>query len=331
MSLTGRQSILQIHPTRLCNLRCRHCYSESGPDARETLPADLVLRTVRDAAALGYGTLSVSGGEPLMYPELIPVLATARSHGMRTLVTTNGTLLTDGRLSRLAPELDLLAISLDGPPAEHDLMRARSGAFEKLQRGLPALRRAGIPFGFLITLTQFNAHHLEWAAEFAAEQGAVMLQVHPLQPTGRGQQLAGELPDGIEQAYTALEVARLRVRFVGRLRIEYDVVSRPALATLAQQTSTLSGLADWVSPLVLEPDGVLVPMEYGFPRDWVVADVRRQNLAEVGPTWCRLAEFRLLCLEVLDRLQDQDAAPLSYWYAEIRAAAAGPLAVGRCN
>ena len=63
-------------------------------------------------------------------------------------------------------------------------MRGRPGAFERLLTGLPALRDSGIPFGFLITLTQFNAHHLERAAGFAREQGAAMLQVHPLQPTG---------------------------------------------------------------------------------------------------------------------------------------------------
>ena len=192
MSLTGRQSILQIHPDADCAI----CVvgiatpSRARRPGRRCRPTSSV-RTVRDAAALGYGTLSVSGGEPLMYPELIPVLATARSRGMRTLVTTNGTLLTDDRLARLAPELDLLAISLDGPPAEHDLMRARSRRVREVAARTAGTATAGIPFGFLITLTQFNAHHLEWAAEFAAEQGAVMLQVHPLQPTGRGGLLAG--------------------------------------------------------------------------------------------------------------------------------------------
>lgn len=327
MPLTGQRAILQIHPTRTCNLRCLHCYSESGPEARESVALPRVLQTVEDAAGLGYDTLSVSGGEPLLYPGLGAVLSRARSVGLRTLVTSNGTLCTPARLSRLAPELDLLALSLDGPPAEHDLMRGRSGAFERLLAGLPALRASGVPFGFLITLTQFNAHQLEWAADFARDQGAVMLQVHPLQPTGRGRGLGEELPDSVEHTFAAFEIARLRARHAGQLRVEYDVASQAAVAAMARSAGDLTGLSDWVSPLVLEPDGTLVPMEYGFSRDWALGNVRTGRLAQFAADWSdrRLAGFQRLCLDVLDRLQDVDAAPLSYWYGELRGAAAAQV------
>jgi MoaA/NifB/PqqE/SkfB family radical SAM enzyme len=282
-----------------------------------------VMQTIEDAAELGYDTLSVSGGEPFLYPGLAAALGRARSAGMRTLVTSNGTLCTPARLARVAPELDLLAISLDGPATEHDLMRGRSGAFERLLTGLPALRASGIPFGFLITLTQFNAHQLEWAANFARDPGAVMLQVHPPHPPGRGQRLPDELPDGTEQTFAAFEVARLRARHAGGPRVEYDVASQAALAAMRRSSVGLSRLVDWVSPLVLEPDGTLVPMEYGFSRDWALGNVRTDRLARLAAdgTALRLDEFQRLCLDVLDRLQDRQAAPLAYWYAEIRAAA----------
>ena len=79
-----------------------------------------------------------------------------------------------------------------------------------------------------------------------------------------------------------------------------------------------------MSPLVLEPDGTAVPMEYGFARDWALGNVRTDRLARFGEAWTerRLETFAQLCLDVLDRLQDAEATPLSYWYGEIRAAAA---------
>src|ERR1039457_6235914 len=62
------QRILQIHPTLRCNLQCEHCYSSSGPWSREELDLDVVNNVVSDAARMGYGVLSVSGGEPFLYP-----------------------------------------------------------------------------------------------------------------------------------------------------------------------------------------------------------------------------------------------------------------------
>ena len=323
MPLTGRQPILQVHPTRRCNLSCLHCYSDSGPAATDVLPLAVLTDAVDDAVGLGYGVLSVSGGEPLMYRHLVPLLRHARDAGMRTLVTTNGTLGTDARLSRLAPQLDLLALSLDGPAAEHDRMRGQAGVFERLLSGLPALRRAGIPFGFLVTLTQYNVHQLEWAAEFAVQQEAALLQVHPLQPVGRGAGLTDELPDALESSFAAIEVARLRARYGSALSIEVDVTTRASLEVLAALPADVDRLVDWASPLVIEPDGVCVPFEYGFPRGYALGDITAARLADLAPAWCRdrLPAFRQLCQAALDRLRAPDGPPVSYWYAEVRAEA----------
>src|SRR5690349_15496531 len=226
---------------------------------------------------MGYTVLSVSGGEPMSYRALPRLLAHAKACGLRTLVTTNGMLSTRRRLEQLAAHLDLLAMSLDGPPEEHDLMRAHSGAFEAMLGGLAAVRESGVPFGFLFTLTQHNVHQLEWAADFAVAQGASLLQVHPLEATGRGSALAYSVPDDVESAYAALEVARLRRVWGPRLRIHLDLAGRAAVAaTVAAMPRTVSPhrLGDTLSPLVVEPDGWCGPLEYGFPRAFGLGDVQ---------------------------------------------------------
>ena len=76
----GSLPALQIHPTRRCNLKCLHCYSESGPSVREALDVELVLGVIRDAAELGFKVLAVSGGEPLMYAPLPRLLRAAHVH-----------------------------------------------------------------------------------------------------------------------------------------------------------------------------------------------------------------------------------------------------------
>src|ERR1700732_2069259 len=180
MACTRGSRILQIHPTRRCNLRCLHCYSSSGPEERGELPVALLADALTDAAAEGYTVASFSGGEPLLYRPLRELLDHAHGRGMATTVTSNGML-------------------LDGTPASHDRMRADPRAFATMASRLGRLRDSGIPFGFIFTLTQHNLHELEWVAGFAVEQGARLLQIHPLEAAGRAtEELAESFPDAVE-------------------------------------------------------------------------------------------------------------------------------------
>src|SRR6266567_880068 len=104
--------VLQIHPTRRCNLCCLHCYSASGPQERDTLSIALLRGAVEDAAKEGYTIAGISGGEPLLYGSLPELLEHAHQCGMITTVTSNGMLLDERRLARLQGRADLLAISL---------------------------------------------------------------------------------------------------------------------------------------------------------------------------------------------------------------------------
>ncbi|GIG61762.1 hypothetical protein Lfu02_61340 [Longispora fulva] len=326
MRLTGREGILQIHPTRRCNLSCLHCYSESGPGAREELALGTLLAVVTDAAELGYTVLSVSGGEPLMYRPLPLLLAHARAHAMRTLVTTNGTLTSSRHLEPIAAHLDLLALSLDGPPADHDEMRARPGAFDTLASRMDDVRAAGITFGFLFTLTQHNVHQLDWAVRFALEQKASLLQIHPLEASGRASGMADSVPDEIECAAAVLEVARLRHEVGDQLRVHLDLTVRAALPhspMSAEDHDPSAAFARLVSPLVVEPDGRCVPLEYGFPASFALGDVTEHRLSVLAATWrdTVLPRFQRLVADVHHTLTAEDGPLVANWYAETTRAA----------
>ncbi len=323
MELSGARRVVQVHPTRRCNLSCRHCYSESGPGARDELPWETVRDLVTDAAALSYDLLAVSGGEPALYPHLAELLRAAKSAGMNTTVTTNGALLVPQRLDVVTEHLDLLVMSLDGPPADHDLMRGRPGAFATLAGRLDALRQRTIPFGFLFTLTQHNVHQLEWAAGFAAEQGAQLLQIHPLEAVGAGRALSSAVPDSTECGFAVLEVARLQRQFSSRLRLHLDLV--PA-RLLARQLADLAREHDGdgpapVSPLVVEPDGFCVPFQYGFPRHLALGDLREHRLALLAGRWAALPTLRAHLATVARQLESGGPGQVVNGYDLIAAAA----------
>lgn len=325
MPPTGSHRVLQIHPTRRCNLTCLHCYSSSGPTVREELPVALLERALCDGAAEGYDTLGISGGEPLLYRDLPQLLRLARSLELITTVTTNGMLITAATLEKLQPHLRLLAISLDGTPSSHNRMRASPRAFDVMAGNLELVRAAGIPFGFIFTLTQYNLDELEWVAAFALEQGAALLQIHPLEEVGRASsgELRGAAPDGREAGHAYLEVLRLQAETGDRMYVQFDFV---ASVTARQHPELLFAdngpvnvdrrLADLVSPLVIETDGAVVPLQHGFGRAFVLGNLHAESLPTMATRWRTQGHehFRELCRRTLAQRLAHKGWPLMNWY-----------------
>lgn len=304
MTLTGPDiRILQIHPTRLCNLRCLHCYSSSGPQERGELGAPLLLHAIEDAAKLGYNVLSVSGGEPLLYSGLASLCREAHRHAMLATLVTNGTVITTARMQELRGLVDMLAVSIDGAPERHNRMRGDPRVFERMEAGLEKVRRAAIPFAIVFTLTRDNLQDLKWAANWALSQGALMLQVHPLEEQGRACSLGGGQELTAQQMAAAwMTVEYLREVHRGKLSIHLDSVSRYQLPAPSDFVD------DTVSPLVIEDDGAVVPLRYGFPRPFAFGSLHVRTLQEMAPEWqsrCASA-FRDLYRESLRKLRKSD-------------------------
>lgn len=317
--------VVQIHPTRRCNLRCLHCYSSSGPQESGELSISLLRDAVTDAHAEGYLAVSISGGEPLLYKPLYELLEHAHQSGMKTTVTSNGMLLTENRLEVLHSVVDLLAISLDGVPTSHNRMRASERAFDAMATRLEGVRQSGIPFGFIFTLTQHNLHELDWVAKFALEQGATLLQVHPLEEVGRARtHLAESTPDTLESAYASLEVQRIRALVQDRLYVQLDLTSQTFLrahpelvyADVSLPGTTDCPLADLVSPLVIEPDGMVVPLQHGFSRAFALGNLHEAPLRTLAPTWrqAQCQAFQALCQHVFQQVTAPPALPFLNWY-----------------
>ncbi|HET6841494.1 MAG TPA: radical SAM protein [Candidatus Angelobacter sp.] len=325
-----REPILQIHPSWWCNLRCKHCYSESSPWSREQLDHQLVCNAISDAAELGCKVVSFSGGEPLLYRGLSPVLRHAKSLGLRTAVTTNGYFLQTERLADLDGCVDLLAVSVDGPPAVHNEVRGAKQAFERMQAGLENLRGAGFNFGILHTATQTSWEQLPWLGEFAAAAGARLLQVHPLELAGRAKAEMNSLsPDAETLAKIYLLCFALAGKYEGNMRVQCDLLHRehaieaPGLVYAAEPQESLE-----VSILVLQPDGWLVPVSYGFSRRYAVCDLKQTSLSAGWADFKarRYKDFRQLCQEVFDYVCSRQGPSLFNWHELIVAASHGQLA-----
>jgi MoaA/NifB/PqqE/SkfB family radical SAM enzyme len=99
-------------PIRRCNLSCRYC--NEYDDRSLPVPTDEILRRIDRLATLGTGIITISGGEPLLHPDLDTIVGHIRRRGAIATLITNGYLLTRERIRRLnLAGLDHLQISID--------------------------------------------------------------------------------------------------------------------------------------------------------------------------------------------------------------------------
>ncbi len=273
--------ILEVHPAAWSNLR-NSCQPSSLPEERNFLGLPLLLHAVADAAKLGYNFLNVGGEEPLRYPWLAALCREAHKHGMLTSMITRSASLTAAQLAWLRFSIDLLGVQIDGKGPRRNRRASAMHAPQSTEQRLTVVRDSGIPFAIVFSLNSANLGELEWAADFAAAQGAAMLQVRP----------STDLTDE-EMATAWMLMACLSDLNRGKLVIHLDAVNRYSLPTepgdLASWKQDLERearyLGEIVSPLVIEDDGTVTPLRCGFPRRFAFGNLNNEGLAPMIGRW----------------------------------------------
>jgi len=179
---------------RRCNLTCKHCYSISADkDFPGELATDEVYSVMGDLRAFGVPVLILSGGEPLLRPDLFQIAERAKALGFYTALSSNGTLI-DGRMvERIAAVgFDYVGVSLDGIAATHDRFRRCDGAFDRSLRGIRLCHAAGIKAGVRYTMTEDNAADLPALLRLIDDEGVDKFYFSHLNYAGRGNKNRGD-------------------------------------------------------------------------------------------------------------------------------------------
>jgi len=173
---------------RRCNLACMHCYSISADiDFPGELSTQEVFAAMEDLKAFGVPALILSGGEPLLRPDLFDIAARARSLGLYTALSTNGTLIDPPLAERIRDAgFGYVGISLDGLEATHDRFRRKAGAFSKSLNALRLLRDMEVKVGVRFTLTRDNAADFEPLLDLVEEERIPRFYFSHLNYAGRG-------------------------------------------------------------------------------------------------------------------------------------------------
>ena len=153
---------LYFYLTDACNLACRHCWIEPCSlhegQAVSAISRDLFTSILDQAEPLGMKGIKLTGGEPLLHPQIGDLLDIIRQRRLRLTVETNGTLCSRELAERIAAcENAFAAISLDAAEAEtHDWIRGKKGSFVSAVAGIGNLVAAGLKPQIIMTLMKRN-------------------------------------------------------------------------------------------------------------------------------------------------------------------------------
>jgi heme d1 biosynthesis radical SAM protein NirJ len=173
---------------RRCNLTCKHCYSISADkDFKGELSTDEVFSVMDDLKAFKVPVLILSGGEPLLRPDIFDIARRAKSMGFYVGLSSNGTLVNESNVAEIAATgFDYVGISLDGLRATHDKFRRKEGAFDAALNGIRLCRDAGAKVGMRFTLTQDNAQDLPALLDLMQAESIDKFYLSHLNYAGRG-------------------------------------------------------------------------------------------------------------------------------------------------
>jgi len=280
-----------------CNLKCFHCYSNSGPDQSHTgLSLEEIEALCDELADLQVFKINLVGGEPFARRDIVEIIQLAVDRSLAVTITTNGALLTERRLDTLrdAPPA-LIQVSLDGACAETSDAIRGIGSFDKAVRALRLLTRAGLRTAIGTVACQWNYREIPDIVRLTLELGASNFHLMGLQPAGRGlfrfedQRLTEEQWLFLYDFFSE-RAAALSDRIGLHLEIDKFVLFKHGRFTPQNHLDEFARMCSTCpcgrSKCTITTNGDVLPC--GLMRDVVAGNVRRQSLREI---WNRSEVF----------------------------------------
>lgn len=177
--------------TNRCNLRCKHCYiNAEDTEYRNELSTEEAITFIHDLAQMKAPVLLFSGGEPLIRHDLFELGKLAFDLGLRPVISSNGTLITDEMAKKIKTAgFQYVGISIDGAPATHDDFRNHRGAFEAAINGIKACQNNGVKTGVRFTVNKLNQKDLPEIFDILEKEKIPRFCMYHLVYAGRGKEM----------------------------------------------------------------------------------------------------------------------------------------------
>ena len=191
---------IYFYLTEGCNLKCRHCWIvpkfQTEDAVWPSISVEQFINIVEQGKELGLRGVKLTGGEPLIHPEIDLILDYLSTQDLRLTIETNGIKLTPERVERIKKcKNPFVSVSLDGSEKEeHEWVRGVEGCYEEALEGARNLVKGGIRNQFIMSIMKRNVHQMEDMVRLAEKMGIESVKFNLVTPTARGETMheAGE-------------------------------------------------------------------------------------------------------------------------------------------
>lgn len=249
--------IISWNTTNRCNLKCSHCYRDSGKEAKGELTTEEAKIVIDQIAKANFKIMIFSGGEPLMREDIFELINYASKIGLRPVLGTNGTLISKEIAQKLKDSgISAIGISLDSLDfRKHNNFRGNDEAFKDTIYAMKNCRDLGIKFQIHTTVMDWNKEEIISLTDFAVAMGAVAHHIFFLVPTGRGKNIEDELLSSREYE----ELLTLIMKKQKEVDIEIKPTCAPQFVRIAEKLEVNSrfkrGCIAGINYCIINPKG----------------------------------------------------------------------------
>lgn len=243
---------LFVEVTNRCLLNCTHCSSCAGPFDQQLIPSTKVLSMIKEAKELGLESLTISGGEPLLHPELFGLLTYATNNNLKVCLYTCGVIEYNNNLVSLSDEvinkifdsnISKLIFSLQGGNSKaHDQVTGVMGSFDLTTQSIAKAIKKGLPVELHFVPMRINYSEIESVVQIAQQLGVKRVSLLRLVLQGRCEANEKLLLSSVECSEIVQKVDSLRSKYPNvliRLGAPFDCLTYAGIGCSASKNKLL--------------------------------------------------------------------------------------------
>jgi len=177
-----------------CNLKCCYCYASCRPSSDTIMSNKDYIKLLNDIKTISDNNtvISFTGGEPLLYKDVLRIAAQAKYLGFTNYLLTNGTLIDSHNAKNLTKYFDIIKISVDGVDREtHDYHRGK-GSYDKIISAISVLEDVNANLSIVMTVTKRNISHVGRMAAIYGQKLTFQPLFNAGSAKGKDLQITGE-------------------------------------------------------------------------------------------------------------------------------------------
>ncbi len=184
----GKGPVVVWNSTNSCNLNCIHCYADAvGETNPHELSTEEAKSFIDNLAEFNVPVLLFSGGEPLIRDDIFHLIKYARSKGIRSVISTNGTLITPENAQIIKNHgVAYVGVSLDGTGENNNRFRGVKGAFQRALEGIKNCREVNQKVGLRFTISKYTYGSLKAVFDLIEQEQISRACFYHLAYSGRG-------------------------------------------------------------------------------------------------------------------------------------------------